>query len=67
MERDLVAILACPDDKAPLELQVTDGDDRTVTTGTLNCTSCGFAYPIEEGIPNLLPQEMHVDEVHDVA
>lgn len=67
MERDLVAILACPDDKASLELDATEGDDRIVTTGTLTCTQCGFAYPIEEGIPNLLPSVMHVDEVNDPA
>lgn len=58
-------ILACPEDKAPLTITVIDGDDDVVQTGTLTCTQCGFAYPIEEGVPNLLPQEMHVDGVTD--
>ncbi len=55
MHRDLIDILACPSDKAPLTLTVgsVDGDD--VVTGALTCTTCGAAYPIRDSIPNLLP------------
>ncbi|MDQ3693920.1 MAG: Trm112 family protein [Chloroflexota bacterium] len=40
----LLALLVCPVDRAPFELQ---GE-------TLVCTRCGRIYPIENGIPNLL-------------
>ncbi len=55
MHCDLVNILACPADKAPLTLTVerVDGDD--VVTGALTCAKCGTAYPICNSIPNLLP------------
>lgn len=65
MRRGLVDILACPEDKAALVLDVTKEDDGDVLEGSLTCTECGFVYPIEEGIPNLLPQAMHVDGVTD--
>jgi uncharacterized protein YbaR (Trm112 family) len=66
MKSDLVNILACPEDKAMLTLRVTEeSEPGHVQTGTLTCTQCGFEYPIEEGIPNLLPQAMHVDGVQD--
>ena len=41
----LLAILVCPVDHAALR---QDGD-------TLVCTACGTVYPIEDGIPNMLP------------
>lgn len=58
MQPELADILACPTDKAPLALavdQTGDGDD--VIAGTLACASCGAAYPIRGGIPNLLPPD----------
>lgn len=67
MRRDLVDILACPLDKSELRLDVTraeadadgtDGTDSEVIEGTLTCTACGEAYPIAEGIPNLLPPDL---------
>lgn len=55
MHRDLIDILACPADKAPLTLtaEFVDGDD--VVAGALTCATCGTAYPIRDSIPNLLP------------
>jgi uncharacterized protein len=41
---DLLAILVCPIDKAPVR---QDGD-------ALVCTRCGRRYPIEDGIPNMV-------------
>ena len=58
MRRDLLDILACPDDKAPLTLRAERVADGEVVTGALTCTVCGAVYPIEDGIPNLLPQSM---------
>jgi len=51
-------ILCCPLDKAELELAVEAREDDEIVTGTLTCTECGEAYPIEDGIPNLLPPDM---------
>lgn len=58
MRRDLLDILACPIDKAELRLDATAEDADEVLTGTLTCTQCGEAYPITEGIPNLLPPDL---------
>lgn len=52
-------ILRCPDDKAELELSIDERDGDEIVSGTLTCTECGYAYPIEDAIPNLLPPEMH--------
>lgn len=65
VKRDLLDILVCPEDKAPLDLAVVEEADDAIVTGTLTCTECGFAYPIEQGIPNLLPPAMHEDGVMD--
>ncbi len=51
-------ILACPVCKShPLELKVTKEDEREVLEGTITCPKCGNVYPIEDGIPNMLPPE----------
>ena len=55
MQRDLIDILACPADKAPLTLTVEHAEGDDVVTGALTCASCGTAYPIRDSIPNLLP------------
>ena len=53
----MLDILACPDDKAALALSAEE-EDGEVTSGALTCSECGTVYPIEDGIPNLLPQSM---------
>lgn len=59
MRKDLMDILRCPVDKATLDLSVgEEGDDGEVLEGTLTCAQCGHAYPIQEGIPNLLPPDL---------
>jgi uncharacterized protein len=68
MRKDLVEIVCCPVHKTSLALQVRKQDDHgDVVEGTLTCAKCRFAYPIEEGIPNLLPPEYHVDQVKEKA
>ncbi len=60
MRKDLIDIVCCPEDKAKLDLDAKKLDDHgDVVDGTLTCTKCGFAYPIEDGIPNLLPPSYH--------
>ncbi|KOX96325.1 Trm112 family protein [Halorubrum sp. ASP1] len=51
-------VICCPLDKATLELDADEADDEEVLAGTLTCTECGETYPIEDGIPNLLPPDM---------
>jgi uncharacterized protein YbaR (Trm112 family) len=50
-------ILACPVCKGGLELKVEEEGEGEVIKGTLRCGKCQHDYPIEEGIPNLLPPE----------
>ena len=57
MKRDLMDILACPVCKGELELTATEEKGNEVITGSLRCKKCGVTYPIEDGIPNLLPPE----------
>lgn len=64
MRKDLVQIVCCPVHKTPLKLTVAKKDEHEdILEGTLRCADCRFDYPIEEGIPNLLPPEYHLDEV----
>ena len=57
MRLDLLDILACPDDKAALTLSAEEERDGEVISGALTCTACAAVYPIEDTIPNLLPQD----------
>ena len=60
MRRDLIGIVCCPADHARLELDAHEEDEHgEVLAGTLTCSECAFVYPIEAGIPNLLPPEYH--------
>jgi len=59
MKESLLDIIVCPVDKHELELDVDDtGEDEEILSGTLTCTECGERYPIDDGIPNLLPPDM---------
>jgi len=51
-------ILCCPMDKHDLELEDEAREDGEIVSGQLVCTECGETYPIEDGIPNLLPPDM---------
>ncbi|ADJ15071.1 hypothetical protein HacjB3_08440 [Halalkalicoccus jeotgali B3] len=54
-------IVCCPIDKADLELDVEEREGEEILEGSLTCTECGEVYPIEDGIPNLLPPDMRED------
>jgi len=51
-----VDILCCPVCKGDLSLAVTREDAKEVLEGALRCGRCSKGYPIEDGIPNLLPE-----------
>lgn len=59
MKKELMDILACPVCKGDLELNIEEEDDKgEIVSGNLYCRQCDQRYPIEEGIPNLLPPEL---------
>ena len=58
MRESLMDIICCPIDKAELELVVEERTDEEIIEGELRCGECGERYPIEDGIPNLLPPDM---------
>jgi len=58
MKPDLMEILVCPLCKGDLQLTVDREDDGEIVEGSLRCNACNETYPIEEGIPNMLPPEL---------
>ncbi|WP_322796381.1 methytransferase partner Trm112 [Tepidiforma sp.] len=57
MEPTLLEILRCPVCRAELTLEGAREEDGEVVAGELVCTGCRERYPIEDGIPNLLPPD----------
>lgn len=56
-------ILACPIDKQyPLELSVFEEKKGEVETGIMICSKCKRWYPIQDGIPTLLPDQFRNSE-----
>ena len=56
MKRTMLDVLACTVCKShPLELKVLKEDGSGILSGSLSCKACGLSYPIEDGIPNMLP------------
>jgi uncharacterized protein YbaR (Trm112 family) len=59
MKKELMDILACPLCKGDLELRIEAEDAKgEVVSGSLYCGHCNERYPIEDGIPNLLPPNL---------
>ena len=58
MKRDLMQILCCPVCKGDLELTVNKENEKEILEGTLHCKKCNENYPIEDGIPNMLPPDL---------
>ncbi|ERG96682.1 methytransferase partner Trm112 [Haloquadratum walsbyi] len=58
MKESLMDILCDPLDKSELELEVDERDGEEIIEGQLIGTETGEVYPIEDGIPNLLPPDM---------
>ncbi|MFD1634265.1 methytransferase partner Trm112 [Haloplanus ruber] len=61
MKESLMEILCDPLDKSELELEVEERDGEEIIEGRLIGTVTGEEYPIEDGIPNLLPPDMRDD------
>ena len=58
MRKDLMDILACPMCKGELQLAIEEEEAEEVVKGSLFCAKCNERYPIEDGIPNLLPPDL---------
>jgi uncharacterized protein YbaR (Trm112 family) len=58
MKESLLDIVCCPVDKSDLELEGAEREDGEIVAGELVCVECDEAYPVEDGIPNLLPPDM---------
>lgn len=50
-------ILCCPMCKGDLKLEATKRNPQEILEGKLTCTKCATTFPIEDGIPNLLPPD----------
>ena len=61
MKMQLMEILACPVCKRELSLEQSETEGEEIMSGTLNCGACKEAYPIEDGIPNLLPPDWRAE------
>ena len=59
---ELLRVLACPRCKEPLSLDevgaASGGEEaETSGSGTLSCLGCALAYPIRDGVAELLASE----------
>lgn len=57
MKADLMQILCCPVCRGELILTSRRTEGIEIIDGTLTCPKCRIDYPIEDGIPDLLPPE----------
>ncbi len=57
MRPDLMEILRCPVCRGELALEVRRKDGDEIVDGTLRCAHCHVDYPIQDGIPDLLPPD----------
>ena len=58
MNRNLLAVLACPVCKGELELKVKLERGGEIIEGSLHCAECTEVYPIRDAIPQLLPPKL---------
>ncbi|RUM33858.1 MAG: Trm112 family protein [Archaeoglobus sp.] len=58
MRRSLLDILACPVCKGDLVLEVEEENEEEIIKGKLICKNCKVEYPIDDGIPNMLPPDV---------
>ncbi|MBE0523208.1 MAG: methytransferase partner Trm112 [Methanosarcinales archaeon] len=58
MKHELMEILCCPMCKGDLVLTIDEEDDKEIIKGSLFCSKCNEHYPIEDGIPNMLPPDL---------
>jgi uncharacterized protein YbaR (Trm112 family) len=57
LKKELLDIICCPTCKGDLTLFVKTEEKDDVITGSLTCNKCNTMYSIEDGIPDLLPEQ----------
>jgi len=57
MRPELMEILRCPVCRGELTLTPKKKEGAEIVTGTLTCAKCRVDYPIDDGIPDLLPPD----------
>jgi uncharacterized protein YbaR (Trm112 family) len=57
VKAELMDILCCPVCRGDLSLTVRSQRGIEIEQGSLRCAACREDYPIEDGIPNLLPPD----------
>ena len=57
MKEDLLDILRCPVCRGDLTLVARRREGNEIVEGTLTCGKCRVEYPIDDGIPDLLPAD----------
>lgn len=65
MKEDLLDILRCPECKGKLDLEILESNPESeneesqieIEEGKLECEDCNITYPIEDGIPNMIPPD----------
>ena len=55
-------MLACVYDFLPLEVIAFEEKDKEIVTGILVCKNCKHWYPIQNGIPQMLPDTYRTPE-----
>lgn len=58
MKEELVEILCCPMCKGDLNLKVSRKEGAEILEGEFTCPKCNVKYPVQDGIPNMLPPEV---------
>jgi uncharacterized protein len=58
VRRNLTDILVCPLCKGPLTLVTFKEEGEEIVEGRFDCKACNAAFPIDDGIPNMLPPDM---------
>jgi len=56
MKKDMLDFLCCPTCKSNLKVDITKEKNGEIIEGSFTCKKCKKKYPIEKGIPNLLPK-----------
>ena len=57
MRSELMEILCCPMCRGDLKLESKRVEGDEIVTGSLTCQKCHTEFPIEDGIPDLLPPD----------
>jgi len=59
MKERLLDILVCPNCRNSLDLDAGERDGDEIVRGSLRCSECERAYPINDGIPRFVPADSY--------